>query len=362
MNATPAQPHPAEWEETAGLLPRVERDLPAGRHQVHKELLMSRIHDDLRTTQPAPAAPARQSNPFLRRVVILPVAAFALAGALATGVYVFGGASSAGTGDTIPTGPVLTTTVGAADPKGATQLLDRISLAAAKTPTTQVSKVQYIYIESISAGAYESTDFEKNKTTVVTQKLHKRQTWMSPDGMKGWLIEPGTTGAEGETLDADNGWKPNLNAPSYNYLKALPTDPDTLLKKIYKETKGRGNGPDQEAFTSIGDLLSQSYPPTDLSVALYKAAAKIPGVVKVDDAVDAAGRHGVAIARLDETSGQRTEWIFDKKTFAWLGQRTVQVKHVSDGSVIKPGTITHTNAIMTRAIVDGIKKTPSRAS
>ena len=66
----------------------------------------------------------------------------------------------------------------------------------------------------------------------------------------------------------------------------------------------------------------------ELTSALYRAAAKIPGVMLVDDATDAAGRHGVAIARPDETRGARSEWIFDRKTFAYLGERTVQMRDV----------------------------------
>ncbi len=78
--------------------------------------------------------------------------------------------------------------------------------------------------------------------------------------------------------------------------------------------------------------------------------------------MDAVGRHGVAVARLDETSGEREEWIFDRKTHVFLGERSVQVKENSgEGALIKPGTVTYTSAIMNRAIVDGIKQTPSQA-
>ncbi|MEU8473365.1 hypothetical protein AB0F30_36815, partial [Streptomyces sp. NPDC029006] len=112
----------------------------------------------------------------------------------------------------------------------------------------------------------------------------------------------------------------------------------------------------------IGDLVGESYPPAELYPALFKAAEKIPGVVVVHDAVDAAGRHGVAVARLDETSGQRQEWIFDEKTHVFLGKRSVQVREVtSDGVMIKPGTVLNTSAITNRVVVDGMKQTPSQA-
>ncbi|WP_405012529.1 CU044_5270 family protein [Kitasatospora sp. NBC_01539] len=368
MNANLSQPHPAEWEETEHLLPPVERELPAGRHQFHKEHLMTRIHDDLRSADAAPTRPTRTTrprSPFLRRAILLPAAACVLAGAVATGVHFLDTVDATDHGPGLATGPVLTTRIGSADPMGAPQLLDRISLAAAAVPgPSQVRENQFIYIGTKSAGTHVRT--VKGKSTLVGDELHLRRTWNSPDGTEGWLIEPGTTGPEGITLagPTETGQMPKayLNAPTYNYLAALPTDPDVLLRKIYTETRGHGRTPDQEAFTTIGDLLRESYPPADLTVALYKTAAKIPGVVKVDDAVDAAGRHGVAVARLDETSGQRTEWIFDSNTLVLLGERTVQVEGSSgEQDLIKPGTVVFTQAVMTRAVVDRIKETPAQS-
>ncbi|MFI6447072.1 CU044_5270 family protein [Kitasatospora sp. NPDC050543] len=337
------------------LLQFTERDLPAGRHQLHRERLMTQIHEDLRTSSPASA---KRRNPFLRRAVLIPVAAFALAGAVVTGVHLTVTPGGSGDDSGLATGPLLTTQVGSAHASGAVQLLGRIALAADETSAPKAREGQYVYIESTTAGTHVRND--SGKSTVVSDKLHPRQTWRSLDGKNGWLIEPGATDAKGITLASDV--QPYLNAPSYDYLAALTTDPDALLAKIYNETKGTGSGPDQEAFTTIGDLLGESYPTSALTSALYKAAAKIPGVVTVDDAVDAAGRHGVAVARLDETSGQRTEWIFDNKTLTFLGKRTVQVNPVpgaTEANLIKPGTVVHTTAITTRTIVNDIRQTPS---
>ncbi|MFE2143087.1 CU044_5270 family protein [Streptomyces sp. NPDC059456] len=350
----------------------VERELPAGRHQFHKERLMSQIHDDLRTagadggagTAATPSRSGTVRNPFLRRAVLVPVAGFALAGALAAGFfgYLHQGAAD-GAGATMATGPAMTTRIGAADAQGAPQLLDRISLAASASSAAHsgVRADQYVYIGSKTATTYVKT--EGNKHTLVSEKLHERHQWNSPDGTKGWLIEPGNTGPEGVTLEGpdEKGQTPTpyLNAPSYDYLAQLPTDPDVLLRKIYEETKGSGRGPDQEAFTTIGDLLRASYPPPALTAALYKAAAKVPGVVTVDDAVDAAGRRGIAVARLDEHSGQREEWIFDRQSLAFLGERTVQVQGESgEQGLIKPGTVVFTSAVMIRTVVDHMKERP----
>ncbi|WP_406385975.1 CU044_5270 family protein [Streptomyces sp. NBC_00211] len=347
-----------------------ERELPAGRHQFHKERLMAQILEDLRAADAEAATPIRTAgsrNPFLRSSILVPAAGFALAGALAAGffTYVDQGAPD-GTDSTVATGPALTTRIGAADPRGATQLLDRISLAAATSSSNAAGRAvradQFIYIGSKTATTYVKT--VNGKHTLVSEELHMRHQWNSPDGTKGWLIEPGNTGPEGVTLEGtdEKGQAPtaNLNAPSYDYLAGLPTDPAELLRRIQEETKGQGNSPDQEAFTTIGDLLRGSYPPDELTAALYKTAAKIPGVVTVDDAVDAAGRHGIAVARLDEKSGRREEWIFDRQTLAFLGERTVQVQGESgERGLVKPGTVVFTNAVMTRTVVDRIKEQPA---
>ncbi|GGR75578.1 hypothetical protein Snoj_81960 [Streptomyces nojiriensis] len=374
MNPDPSRPRPAGREEHPLLPPFAARDLPAGRHQFHKERLMAQIHEDLRAADvahvvAAPAsAPGRATgprNPFLRRAVFVPAAAFALAGALAVGFFSYLDRGAAdGPGSTVATGPALTTRIGAADPKGAPQLLDRISLASASVAGPAVRADQFVYIGSKTANTYVKT--EGDKSTLVSEQLHVRHQWNSPDGTKGWLIEPGNTGPEGVTLagpdEMGNTPTPHLNAPTHNYLATLPTDPDVLLRRIYEETKGKGRGPDQEAFTTIGDLLRSSYPPAELTTALYRAAAKIPGVVTVDDAVDAAGRSGIAVARLDEHSGQREEWIFDRETLAFLGERSVQVQGESgEQGLIKPGTVVYTSAVMTRTVVDRIKELPPTA-
>ncbi|MFD3334742.1 CU044_5270 family protein [Streptomyces sp. NPDC058700] len=351
MNLDPTQPRTANRHESGDLPATEEHDLPPGRHQFHKERLMSQIHDDRRAAAPR--------NPFLRKAILLP-AATALAGALAVGVLLLTPGGAQGPGD-LAAGPALTTSIGTVDAHGAPRLLDRISLAAAGADAPKGRAGQYLYIETRAANTHVRT--VNGVSSLVSVPLHTRQTWRSPDGLEGWLIEPGTTEPGGITLagpdETGNTPKPHLGAPTHDYLATLPTDPDALLRKIYEETEGQGNGKDQQAFTTIGDLLVESWPSPQLTAALYRAAAKIPGVVLVDSATDAAGREGVAVARLDETSGVRTEWIFDSKTLTFLGERTVQVKGSGgEGGLIKPGTVVFTHAIMVRAFVDDIKVTP----
>lgn len=362
MNANTSRHHPDERDQSAELLSSTARDLPPGRHQFHRERLMAQIHDKQQEERMAAPRPVKGRLPFLRPAIALPALAATVAGVVLAGLAVSGGEEGADNGVAI--GPVLTTQIGAASAKGVPQLLDQISLAAADTSHPTVKPGQYIYIESKTADTFVKT--VDDKSTLASHELHRRQVWRSPDGTKGWLIDPAVNDSpEGETLslpdEQGNTPKAFLNGPSYDYLTRLTTDPDELLAKIYKETKGHGNSPDQEAFTTIGDLLGESYPPAALNSALFEAAAKIPGVVVVQDAVDAVGRHGVAVARLDETSGAREEWIFDKATHVYLGERTVQVrKNSGDDALIKPGTVIFTRAVLTRAVVDGVKQTPAQ--
>ncbi|MGP4046313.1 CU044_5270 family protein [Streptomyces sp. 2A115] len=373
MNANTSRQNPAEWEESAQLLSRTARDLPPGRHQFHRERLMAQIHEIQQEERTAGAEGAATAPASTRRfrlprpAIALPALAAALAGVVVAGVAISDGGGArdgggAGDGGGVATGPALTTQIGAATTKGVPQLLDRISLAAGEGAHPTVKPGQYIYIESRTADTFLKT--VDDKTTLASHELHRRQIWNSPDGTKGWLIDPAVNDSpEGETLslpdEQGNIPEGGINNPTYDYLAKLTTDPDELLATIYKETKGQGNSPDQQAFTTIGDLLGETYPPAELYSALFKTAAKIPGVVVVQDAVDAAGRHGVAVARLDETSGQREEWIFDKQTNVFLGERVVQVRQNSGTeALMKPGTVTFTSAIINRAVVDGMKQTP----
>ncbi|MEU7335694.1 CU044_5270 family protein [Streptomyces sp. NPDC007074] len=367
METTQNSRHPAQWAESASLLPQAARDLPAGRHEFHKRRLMAHIQQDIQLGGSAMTATA--ARPKTRRlrlprpVVVLPVMALAAVGALVAGVALDGGGARSGG---VATGPALTTPVGVTTTKGLPQLLEQVSAAAGKETHSPVKPGQYVYIESEAANTFVKT--VGKKSSLASFVLHRRQTWLSPDGTKGWLIDPTVNkNSEGETLslpdEEGNTPKAGVGHPSYEFLAQLTTDPDELLELIYKETKGQGNTPDQQAFDTIGALLTESYPPAELYSALFKAAAKIPGVVMVNDAQDAIGRRGVAVARLDETSGARQEWIFDKKTHVFLGERTVQVRTVFEyGVAVKPGTVRYTSAITKRSIVDGMRQPPARNS
>ncbi|WSQ03527.1 CU044_5270 family protein [Streptomyces sp. NBC_01232] len=173
--------------------------------------------------------------------------------------------------------------------------------------------------------------------------------WHSVDGSAGTTTR---TVRGSETLPPDG--RPTLNGPTYRFLETLPTDPDALLHLIYEDTQmqqspgsGSTTGPDQQAFVAIGDLLRRFQAPPGLSAALYRAAARIPGVVLVPDSKDAVGRTGVAVTRVHDN--ERTEWIFDKQTMRLLGERTIAL---GDSDWGKAGTAVTSVAIVAQAITD----------
>ncbi|WP_405787380.1 CU044_5270 family protein [Streptomyces sp. NBC_00029] len=380
MNADLSRPRPARPDEDPLPLSFTERELPPGRHELHKERLMAQIHEDLRaaavdvttartaadTTATATGsgfAGRSRRNPFPRRAILVPAAAFAMVGALATGGYLL--STDRGVADrpasTVATHRVTPTPapLGTAEPQRTQQLLDRLAQASSAAPGPVVRANGFIYVGSmVAATSVGSVD---GRSTL--DEPHARHEWSSPDGRKAWLIESGITGPGGVDLSGNRkeGEAPpeSLNLPSYDYLARLPTDPDALLELIREGTGGHGTSPDQRAFATIGDMLHGTLPPPGLTVALYRAAAKIPGVVTVDDAVDAVGRPGLAVARLDEKSGERLEWIFDRQTLAFLGERIVRVEGGSgERSAVRPGTVVFSKAVTTRAVVDRIREMP----
>ncbi|MGC5410127.1 CU044_5270 family protein, partial [Streptomyces sp. DT225] len=153
-----------------------------------------------------------------------------------------------------------------------------------------------------------------------------------------------------------------LNRPTYTWLASLPTDPGALLRRLAAEisadqdardTPAGERDPDQDAFEAIGELLRETLMPPRTAAALYKAAARIPGVSVDADAVDAAGRHGVAIGR--EDAGPMEPLIFHKKTKAFLGEREGAVR---DAGHVKKGDLLGVSAVMHRTVVDGLGQQP----
>ncbi|WP_246646968.1 CU044_5270 family protein [Nonomuraea ceibae] len=109
----------------------------------------------------------------------------------------------------------------------------------------------------------------------------------------------------------------------YAYVSKLPTDTEGMRKHLYTQVPNDGLQ-DYEAWNRVGGLLQESYLPAAQRAALFRAAATIPGVVTVKEAQDAAGRKGIAAAMVSP-NGVREEYIFDRKSYNYLGRRGVVV-------------------------------------
>jgi hypothetical protein len=318
MNAD--DPRGKDMAELARLLPApAERDFPAGRQHTLKEHLMSELR--LAASPPAGRPATRRRKPA---IVLAAVGAAALAAALALTLL---------PGNTSGSSPA------------AARLLAKIATAAARQPSPPVRNSKFWYIKSWVA--YQACNGATG--TCVLEKPHERQIWQSVSNLcvTGLLREDGQdTPLRFASNYLHCPYRGGVNDPTYRFLQSLPTDPHALLSLIERQMSGQLPRP-EEAFTTIGDLLREAIAPPQVSAALYRAAALIPGVTVVADATDAIGRHGVAVAMTFR--GVRSEWIFSKQTLRYLGERDI---NIADGAT------TGKAAVLQRAFVNHAGQVP----
>lgn len=333
MKPEPARDGTQAAAHLAQLLPSpAERELPESRHRQLKEYLMQEIAHENR----AGAKPRRP-----RRRLAYIAAPLAAAGAFAVFAVTAGSGGTAGGGGAAAHGGA-----GPTAPTAPTTLLGRIAAVAASKPLPSVRDNQFVYVES--KVSFEQDTLDASGYHSVLAPMHGRQIWLSVDGSRAGLVRE-----SGEDTPLSASPHPSVNAPDFRYLETLPTDPAALLRKIRTETSGT----DDEAFTTIGDLLREQIAPPAVTAALYKAAAMIPGVHVIDDVVDVTGRHDVAVGL--DNSLATNEWLFNASTLEFTGQQTVALKAGPLGPV---GAIEGTQIILTRAIVDRAGEVPGQAA
>jgi hypothetical protein len=333
--------------ELAQLLPvPAERDLPAGRHEALKEHLMTELRQADRSEVHRERAGSRR-----RLAALTATAVVAAAGLTLTALSGHHGPPAAG--HYHQAGQVT-----------AVQLLGKIAAVAARQPRLNVRDDQYMYIASEDRWSSTTVTIGGSQRTVV-EPLHKREIWLSVSDVckPGLLRDPSPGPAiklnDGGGLSCPNqgGW----GAPTYRFLQSLPTDPHTLLNMIYAATKGQGQSPDQEAFTTIGDMLREAVAPPDVSAALYRAAALIPGVRVIPRATDILGQAGIGVQfarRVIQSPAPGVPyretfdpngptWIFNPRTLLWIGENDGTLHGKVMGSVV-----------LKRAIVDRLGQLP----
>ncbi|MFI0960627.1 CU044_5270 family protein [Streptomyces sp. NPDC021080] len=323
---------PAEW------------DLPPGRHLHYKDVLMQQIDQDLGHAPTGAAAPAPRRR-LTRPAILVPLASTVLAGALAV--------TLTGTGADHGPAPTDRAAIGSSRAQSASVTLNRIAVAAMASDVTPVRDDQFVYVRSLTVsnkGTFEGP--------VELGAPHTVETWTSQDPRPlkttGWMRESGKDAVmPGETIpiESTDAVPAGIDHPTYTWLSSLPTNPDALLTLLRRDVRvSDGESREQAVFSLIGDLLSGTLMPPENTAALYKAAAKIPGVKEIPDAVDVAGRHGIAITREDASSATRDEWIFDKRSLAFLGARGFITHDKQKG--ITSDTLMGSTAVLQRAVVD----------
>jgi hypothetical protein len=323
-----------------------ERDLPAGRQDTLKEHLMTELrqagHGEAQRERPG-------GRP--RLIALTATAAAAVVAAAALTLTTLSGHSP---------GPAGHQQAGQTP---AAQLLAKIAAAAGRQPVLNVRDDQYMYIASKDRYSVSTVTQQGDHTSL--EPIHKREIWLSVSNVcrPGLLIDPSPGRAE-KLTGGTFGRCPNrgsFNDPTYRFLQSLPTSPHALLNMIYAATKGAGQSPDQEAFTTIGDMLREAVAPPDISAALYRAAALIPGVRVVPHATDILGRPGLGVqfARTviqspapgvpyrETYDPNGPTWIFNPRTLLWLGETDGTLHGKELGSVV-----------LNRAIVDHLGQRP----
>ena len=91
--------------------------------------------------------------------------------------------------------------------------------------------------------------------------------------------------------------------------------------------------------------------PPPVAAALIEAAEQIPGTVLLADDVDAAGRHGVALAH-DGGGGLRVSLVFDSQTGAFLGVHEMTATTLASGGNGDGAGDDYSSVVLQDGIVD----------
>lgn len=252
-----------------------------------------------------------------------------------------------------------TTEIGGREPAAvasAEEILHNAALVAAEQPDQSPRGDQFVFVESIAAN---TTTTDGGPPSPLPPVL--RQIWLSVDGTGDGLLRqrPRSGGAWDErVLDGCRDGKmairegpdgPIIGSERCEPHPARPTDLPTEADPMYDYLANYSDNKNPEAvraFRAVGDILREGYVSPRSTAAMFQAAGRITGVTVVRDAVDAAGRPGVAVALTDQ--GIRSELIFDSETYAFLGERTV----AAGTDVAEAGTVISAGARMRVVVVD----------
>ncbi|MGX1909900.1 CU044_5270 family protein [Streptomyces phaeochromogenes] len=360
----------------------LEKDLPPGRHRVLREHLMREITNEMSEANEANEAnvtPPPVRPPLWRRpAFVAPALAGALSVAVVLGVTVTRDAAGPSAGPDTASSDRAPDTMSRQSPA---ELLERIARTAEKGRLSRVRDDQFVYSELESYHWKMEPGVRLPDGCAMTQEGHPygvEQSWKSVDGQSEGLRREHADG-KGSGGDSDGDYVENTIArqlpgktmPEYfRQVEELPTDPDGMYRWLYGLEPGERasvkRADDVDAYEKVATLLTSQLLPPKTAAALYRAAARIPGLFVVNDARDAAGRQGVAVAMkgaslswTPDRVGARGELIFDEKTDKFLGESTVRISGPkNECDVLDKGDLVESVAVVDRGIVDETGQLP----
>jgi hypothetical protein len=329
----------------------VERDLPPGRHELHREILMNHMLSQPSGQKAAPREATRPdgrraARPSWRRrgrLLAAAAAGTALAGGVAAYVITAGSAPAAPKAPAAaerPTGshagPGSATGSATQQATLAAKILGTAAAHVARAAVAEPSPGQWIYYKTVDYGAASdgmpgvpSTDEE----------------WITFDGSGSAYYQGGqllTHTSTEATPGADvNPWAAwNLTATpktAYDVLAALPVNPQALLTVIATKSAGQsaddlagnpiaGQPPSTQAqreFDLLTELLWNAAPgvggPPGVEAAAYRALATLPGITVQPGVTDTAGGHAIGIS----DDGGLDQLLIDPASYQVIGIRNL---------------------------------------
>lgn len=323
--------------------------------------------DDARAALRAQLDDDRRAEPgwFVRhlRLPLLPIS-IGLATALAVGTAVVLLLST-------QAGSVLRT-----DPAAAA-VLQRAALAAEAAGGPRTLRAgEYWYVHSRDTRLGVDLGSPGHSIVVVdAYSSEDRQVWKGR-GVRSWLSTRPVGPIQFLSAGAREQWEragrphrahdlPNGPLPAdafdmpYRKLIALPTNVNALWQ-VVKQQAGKGSAAWQrhEMFTVVGDLLREDPVPARVRAALYRVAARIPGIQLRGLTHDGLGRQALDVALNDSFDGNREELLFDPRTANLLGERTTVVKPPPKFHVT-PGTVVYESTYISSRIVSRVRQPPA---
>jgi hypothetical protein len=279
---------------------------------------------DALTTRGSPAGGPRRRP---RRPVALRLAVAAGVAVALVGVGVLAG------GDRAPYG------IGATP--AAAEVLNRAADSALRQPAAAAPRPdQYVYRREVGGGAAGATagDLSVADPAHICQGVHEMWIPVDPDRRMvirrtgGVVLPPGGTGdptrmardplCEYDSFTADGGVPAEDDYLGPAAVRRLPTDPEALYAHV------RGTVADASLVddATLSELLSlgrtgSPWMTPELTAAVFRAVAYVPGVEHLGSGTDLLGRPGTVVGRTEPARGTRREIVFDPDTGRMLGQR-----------------------------------------